>query len=156
MQVPAAWKTLQVQHCSSGQITEDSNRTCRVCGNSTFSMNPLKQSCDPCPSGADCHGADVFIPPKHSWHSSPNSTTIVSCPNADACEGNRTTLLRCKKVSPLDSSPLQLAAVQWLATSSSVARARTVYQTNTMWPAGIAKRGRFEKTLVCITCAECM
>ena len=82
--------------------------TCRICGNSTFSLDPSKTSCDHCPSGAVCYGADAFIPPEHSWHSGPNSTTIVLCPNADACEGNRTVLLACKQVR-LDSLALQSA-----------------------------------------------
>lgn len=99
-QVPAASKILHVQNCSLGQVTQDFKRTCRLCGNSTFSLDPFKESCDRCPSEAVCYGSDAFIPLKHSWHSSPNSTTIVSCPNADACEGNRSLLLTCKQVRP--------------------------------------------------------
>jgi len=40
-----------------------------------------------------------FIPPAQYYHSSPNSTHIVSCPNPGACEGDRTALLDCKLVS---------------------------------------------------------
>ena len=99
MQVPAASKALQVQPCALGRITDQPDM-CQLCGNSTFSLNPVNESCDPCPSGAQCFGSDAFIPPEQHWHSSPNSTTIVSCPNPGACGGNRTHLLDCKKVSP--------------------------------------------------------
>ena len=120
VQVPAAWKILHVQNCSLGQVTQDFNRTCRLCGNSTFSLDPSKPSCDPCPSGATCYGADAFIPPRHYWHSSPNSTTIVACPNADSCEGKRSVLLTCKQVSA-HSLAWQLAFVILLVTSMCVA-----------------------------------
>ena len=103
-QVPAAWKILQVQECSVGQVTEADNTICRVCGNSTFSLNPLNNSCDPCPSGAVCFGSDAFIPPEKKYHTHPRSTTVVSCPKANACEGNRTNLLACKQVSPFSPS----------------------------------------------------
>lgn len=100
VQVPAAWKILQVQPCSLGQITADRRRACTLCGISTFPLDPLNQSCDPCPPGASCFGGDAFIPLEHSWHSSPMSTTIVGCPNADGCKGDRNGLLVCKQVSP--------------------------------------------------------
>ena len=98
MQVPSAFKTIQVQPCSLGLI-KDTAETCKVCGNSTFSLDPANTYCDPCPSGAQCFGGDAFIPPAQHWHSSPNSTNIVSCPNPGACEGNRSHLLSCKQVS---------------------------------------------------------
>ena len=98
MQVPTAFRTLRVPPCSLGLI-KDTPETCKVCGNSTFSLNPANTSCDPCPSGAQCFGSDAFIPPAQHWHSSPNSTNIVSCPNPGACAGNRTQLLACKQVS---------------------------------------------------------
>lgn len=99
MQVPPVWKTLQIQSCSSGQVTTNTNDTCRACGAATFSLNPQNTSCDPCPSEAMCSGSDAFIPPLNHWHSSPNSTTVLSCPNTAGCAGNRTQLLACKQVS---------------------------------------------------------
>ena len=133
MQVPAAWKTLHVQSCLVGQVHDDSNMTCTVCGNSTFSLDPLRTSCDPCPSGAVCYGADAFIPPEHSWHSGPNSTTILTCPNADACEGNRTTLLACKQVKRHSLCSLLHTCVA--ASGASVAQLRDPLGT-----AGVAYR----------------
>ncbi len=99
MQVPTAFKTIQIQPCSVGHVTDEYNTSCTVCGNSTFSLDPNKTFCDACPSPAQCFGNDVFIPPEQHWHSSPNSTTILSCPNPGACGGNRTHLLNCKLVS---------------------------------------------------------
>ncbi len=99
VQVPPAFKTIRVQPCSLGSITNGDNTSCTVCGTSTFSLDPNKTSCDACPSGAQCNGSDAFIPPLQHYHSSPNSTIIVSCPNPGACGGNRTSLLACKLVS---------------------------------------------------------
>ncbi len=99
VQVPTAFETIQVQPCSVGHITDVYNTSCTVCGNFTFSLDPSKTFCDECPSPAQCFGDDVFIPPEQHWHSSPNSTTILSCPNPGACGGNRTHLLDCKLVS---------------------------------------------------------
>ena len=99
VQVPAAFKTIQVQPCSLGSITSKDNTTCTVCGTSTFSLDPNNTSCNSCPSGAQCNGSYAFIPPLQHYHSSPNSTIILSCPNSDACGGNRTSLLNCKLVS---------------------------------------------------------
>ena len=108
MQVLPVWKTLQIQSCSLGQVTDNTNDTCRVCGAATFSLNPQNTSCDTCPSGILCYGSAIFIPPLHYWHSSPNSTTILSCPNTAGCGGNRTQLLACKQVSP-EYSAMRLA-----------------------------------------------
>ncbi len=99
VQVPPAFKTIQVQPCSLGSITSTDNTTCTVCGNSTFSLNPASKMCDACPSGAQCNGSNAFIPPLQRYHSSPYSTIIVSCPNLGACGGDRTNLLDCKLVS---------------------------------------------------------
>ena len=99
VQVPPAVMTLRVQPCSLGSITSGNNTICTVCGNSTFSLDPSSTVCDACPSGAQCNGSDAFIPPAQYYHSSPNSTHIVSCPNPGACGGDRTTLLDCKLVS---------------------------------------------------------
>jgi len=99
MQVPAASMILRVQPCSLGSITSGNNTICTVCGNSTFSLDPSSIVCDACPSGAQCNGSAAFIPPMEYYHSSPNSTHIVSCPNPGACGGDRTALLDCKLVS---------------------------------------------------------
>ncbi len=99
VQVPAASMTLRVQPCSLGSITSGNNTICTVCGNSTFSLDPTSTVCDACPSGAQCNGSAAFIPPAEYYHSSPNSTHIVSCPNPGACGGDRTALLDCKLVS---------------------------------------------------------
>ena len=112
VQVPAASMTLRVQPCSLGSITSGNNTICTVCGNSTFSLDPSSTVCDACPSGAQCNGSDAFIPPAQYYHSSPNSTHIVSCPNPGACGGDRTTLLDCKLVSA-DYSTTQPASHVW-------------------------------------------
>ena len=99
MQVPAASMILRVQSCSLGSITSGNNTICTVCGNSTFSLDPSSTVCNACPSGAQCNGSAAYIPPAQYYHSSPNSTHIVSCPNPGACGGDRTALLDCKLVS---------------------------------------------------------
>ena len=96
-QVPAAWKMVQVQNCTTGQVQQNA-AICSTCPAATFSLNPLNGSCDACPAGATCFGGSHFIPPSQSWHSHPYSTNIVQCPNAKACQGDRTTLLNCKEV----------------------------------------------------------
>ena len=98
--MPAAWKMVQVQNCTTGQVQQDA-AICSTCPAATFSLNPLNGSCDACPAGATCFGGSSFIPPSQSWHSHPYSTNIVQCPNAKACQGDRTTLLKCKEVQSL-------------------------------------------------------
>ncbi|DBA86046.1 TPA: hypothetical protein ACH3X1_005573 [Trebouxia sp. C0004] len=95
-QVPAAWKMVHVQNCTTGQVQQNA-AICSTCPAATFSLNPLNGSCDACPAGATCFGGSHFIPPSQSWHSGPYSTNIVQCPNAKACQGNRTMLLNCKE-----------------------------------------------------------
>ena len=99
VQVPAALKTIRVQPCSAGSLTSQMGTICSACQNSTFSLDPANTSCDACPSGAQCYGSDVFIPLLQHYHSSPNSTNIVSCPNPGACGGSRFDLRDCKRVS---------------------------------------------------------
>lgn len=94
--VPPVSKTIRVQSCALGSVTNLDNTTCSLCPNSTFSLNSSSTVCDACPSGAQCNGSAAFIPPQQYYHSSPYSTIIVSCPNPGACGGNRTDLLNCK------------------------------------------------------------
>lgn len=91
---------IQVQNCTLGQVQQNA-AICSTCPAATFSLNPLNASCDACPAGATCFGGSNFIPPSQSWHSHPYSTNIVQCPNAKACQGNRTLLLSCKEVNSL-------------------------------------------------------
>ena len=97
-QVPAAFKMVTVQPCSVGQVQEVSQPVCTTCLPSTFSLDPEHYHCDACPANANCSGGAAFIPPEGSWHSGPNSTNIVECPHAAACQGNRSALLACKQV----------------------------------------------------------
>ena len=108
VQVPPAYKTIRVQPCSLGSITNEDNTICTVCPNSTFSLKSTSMTCDACPSGAQCNGSAAFIPPVQYYHSSPNSTVIVSCPNSYACGGLRTDLLNCKLVSASYLTPRNL------------------------------------------------
>ena len=100
LQVPAAWKMVQVQNCTTGQVQQNA-AICSTCPAATFPLNPLNESCDACPAGATCFGDSHFIPPSQSWHSHPYSTNIVQCPNAKRCQGDRTTLLNCTEVDVL-------------------------------------------------------
>ena len=112
VQVPPAVKTIQVQPCSLGSVRNNETTTCTVCANLLFSLDPTNTTCDGCPSGAQCFGSDAFIPPVQSYHSSPNSTTIVSCPNPGACGGDRNILRACKQVSA-DCMTMQPASHVW-------------------------------------------
>ena len=99
MQVQPAWTVVRVLHCSIGQV-QQTPQACITCPPATFSFDPTHTSCDPCPDLGVCgSGGAALVPLAHYWHSAPDSDYIVSCPNGNACQGNRTALMACKTAS---------------------------------------------------------
>ena len=99
MQVQPVWAVVRVLHCSMGQV-QQTPQTCVTCPPATFSFNPDNFSCDPCPDLGSCAaGGAGLVPLAQYWHSAPDSDYIVTCPNGNACQGNRTTLMACKTAS---------------------------------------------------------
>lgn len=45
----------------------------------------------------NCTGGPNLVPEEQYWHSASNSDYIIRCPNGDACRGNRSQLLSCKR-----------------------------------------------------------
>ncbi|KAL0052667.1 hypothetical protein WJX82_005691 [Trebouxia sp. C0006] len=139
-QVPAAWKMVQVQNCTTGQVQQNA-AICSTCPAATF---PLNESCDACPAGATCFGGSHFIPSSQSWHSHPYSTNIVQCPNAKPCQGDRTTLLNCTEsagfcnmTAGMDTSQSESYMAPWIASPAEEgerpARVSELLKAVTLW-----------------------
>ena len=96
LQVPAAILDVNVKPCEVGQVPNQEHTQCMVCPASSYSFDPLVDSCKPCPQGADCNGGASLLPQQQFWHSAPDSDHIVSCPNSNACAGNSAALLACQ------------------------------------------------------------
>ena len=96
MQVQPVWTMVRVLHCSTGQV-QQTPQTCVTCPSATFSFDPNHSLCDPCPDKGSCAaGGAALVPLAQYWHSAPDSDYIISCPNGNACQGNRTVLVACK------------------------------------------------------------
>ena len=96
MQVPAVTFPVTVRGCRRGEVQQE-NDTCMTCPATTYSYTPTASTClSPCPANANCSGGATLVPTTGYWHSAPNSTYMVACPNANACQGDRDALLTCQ------------------------------------------------------------
>lgn len=96
MQVPPASFLVEVRKCMAGEVKQ-TPQTCSRCAASSFSFDPNKHVCNVCPLNANCTGGADLIPEEQYWHSASDSDNIIRCPNGDACRGNRSELLSCKR-----------------------------------------------------------
>ncbi|KAF6259507.1 hypothetical protein COO60DRAFT_1460131 [Scenedesmus sp. NREL 46B-D3] len=95
VEVPPATLSLRVRHCVRGEVAPSPD-TCLVCLPGTYSLDPSQQSCQPCPApGASCPGGAAIVPEPGWRHSAADSAQMHSCPNPDACSGDRTALRIC-------------------------------------------------------------
>ncbi len=82
-------QNVRVPLCSSGESMPLDSISCFKCrgGTVAFSMpdSTPPDACLPCPAGGRCSGGPVLVPASLYWHSSPRSTALHKCPNADAC-----------------------------------------------------------------------
>ncbi len=95
LQVAAAIILVQLRKCVIGEV-EATPETCVACLANTYSLNSTDQSCYACPPNANCTGGADLVPLQQYWHSAPDSDFMVSCPNSNACKGDREELLSCK------------------------------------------------------------
>ena len=96
VQVPAAVVQVTVQPCGLGQVPAAGQNECMLCPSSTYSFDPVVDTCKPCPAQATCSGAATLVPHQQFWHSAPDSDHILTCPNNNACVGNTAALLACQ------------------------------------------------------------
>ena len=95
LQVAAAIILVQLRKCVIGEV-EATPETCVACLANTYSLNSTDNSCYACPPNANCTGGADLVPLQQYWHSAPDSDFMVSCPNSNACKGDREELLSCK------------------------------------------------------------
>ncbi|CAI2377736.1 unnamed protein product [Moneuplotes crassus] len=74
------------RYCNSGEIQTE-NKQCEECNPSTYSFGWNSTSCLPCMDFVSCSGEDQIIVDKGYWRKTANSSTIIECPNEQACEG---------------------------------------------------------------------
>ncbi|CAI2377869.1 unnamed protein product [Moneuplotes crassus] len=74
------------RYCNSGEI-QTANKQCEECKPTTYSFGWNSTSCSPCMDFASCSGEDQVIVDKGYWRKTVNSSTIIECPNEQACEG---------------------------------------------------------------------
>ncbi|KAL0044981.1 hypothetical protein WJX82_004122 [Trebouxia sp. C0006] len=115
-QVAAAIILVQLRKCVIGEV-EATPETCVACLANTYSLNSTDQSCYACPPNANCTGGADLVPLQQYWHSAPDSDFMVSCPNSNACKGDREELLSCKAAAyaiqagqPAEALPCNLTA----------------------------------------------
>jgi hypothetical protein len=107
------WDRLAPAGCVAGEVG-DLTGVCRRCGASTFSLDPYKASCDPCPENANCTGGMDVTPLKGLWHSGINSSFIHACPQRSSCgDAGNCTEVRCTSIQ-LYVTPAAAAALGWL------------------------------------------
>ena len=120
LQVPSEQLPVTVRACIFGEVQQasDPNRPadlCLACAAPQYSLNPNNSICDvPCPAHAKCWGGALLIPDPGYWVSAYNSDSVVTCPNAAACQGNRDSLLDCLNTSLTALSTLGHSQVSWL------------------------------------------
>ena len=99
LQVLPFSQTVKVRACANGEVTQTAH-LCIACAAPQYSLNPVKKTCDlPCPANARCLGGALLIPQSGYWVSASNSDSIVTCPNAAACHGDRNSLVDCLNTS---------------------------------------------------------
>ncbi|KAG2488304.1 hypothetical protein HYH03_013154 [Edaphochlamys debaryana] len=89
--------------------------------------------CKNCPENAICNGGANLIPATGFWHSSPNSTKMHACIQADACDFGD---LSSRATTEVDASILAVAgtlANTTTTTTSSDARVRRLDSCQTAW-----------------------
>ena len=96
MQVRQAVLVVDVRPCVTSEYQQTS-AMCFECSASTYSFDSSNSSCDSCPANANCTAGANLFPQVQFWHSAADSDWMVSCPNGNACTGDRDELLRCKK-----------------------------------------------------------
>ncbi|OMJ88200.1 hypothetical protein SteCoe_9934 [Stentor coeruleus] len=80
---------LLLSECKLGEVVTNNKNECIACEEGFYSFFNNETSCHKCPADATCSGNEL-IPVKGFWHSSPSSTSIFPCINADACSSNGT------------------------------------------------------------------
>lgn len=80
---------LLLSECKLGEVQSSNMNECIACEEGFYSFSNNETSCHKCPADALCSGNEL-VPVKGFWHSSPYSTSIFPCINADACNINGT------------------------------------------------------------------
>ena len=96
LQVPNVTVTVSVPQCRIGSVQQQDSTLCMYCTAPLYSFSPGTLSCDsPRPSNANCTGGAYMTPLPPYWASDAHSHSIVTCPNSDACQGDRPQLMAC-------------------------------------------------------------
>ena len=136
--MPPEQLPVTVRACIFGEVQQasDPNRPadlCLACAAPQYSFNTNSSTCDvPCPAHAKCWGGALLIPDPGYWVSAHNSDSLVACPNAAACQGNRNSLLNCLNASLTALSSSNYTQVSWLSRCARlrfVCIVRTTHQT---------------------------
>ncbi|CAG9321220.1 unnamed protein product [Blepharisma stoltei] len=81
--------SISFRNCLIGEIHLPDN-SCNLCENNTYSINRHDKFCKSCPPDAVCLGGKNVFPNAGYWRSGEFSENFYSCPNSEACIGNKT------------------------------------------------------------------
>jgi hypothetical protein len=76
--VPEANMSVQVCGCVAAEVSPIPD-TCEPCLPNSYSLDPSRTMCQPCPEGASCPGGAVILPLPGWWHSTSTSAQMHRC-----------------------------------------------------------------------------